>query len=115
MLHKLKNDRYRKNRGSYSRLLAISCASCNELVALYQKDGPGALKRMYLDRIYQSDYSDLVKKPLNELPQLVCRGCGSFLGVPMMYEKEKRLAFRLFAGSVAKKIVKAGKRSEMMK
>jgi len=87
--------------------LEISCEGCGQIVGFYQKDGPGILKRMYLDRIYKSkDYSDLAGKSFKSLPPLVCRKCGRLLGVPMIYEKEKRPAFRLFQGAVIKKIVK---------
>ena len=105
--NKLKNDKYKKNRGGYSRLLQIGCEGCGAVLCHYQKDGPGMLKRMYLDRISESDYSNLRDKNFNELPLLICRQCNRHLGVPMVYEKEKRFAFRLFQGSVTKKIVKA--------
>jgi hypothetical protein len=108
MKNKLKNDKYKKNRGGYSRLLEISCEGCGAALGYYQKDGPGILKRMYLDRIYKSDdYSDLSNKLFNELPQLICKKCKRHLGVPVIYEKEKRFAFRLFQGSVTKKIIKS--------
>lgn len=104
----LKNDKYKKNRGGYSRLLEISCEGSGAAIGYYQKDGPGILKRMYLDRIYKSDdYSNLSNKSLDELPQLTCKQCKRHLGVPMVFEKEKRFAFRLFQGSVTKKIVKS--------
>jgi len=32
--------------------------------------------------------------------------CGEYLGIPMIYQKERRLAFRLFAGAVTTKIGK---------
>jgi hypothetical protein len=70
-LLQLKHDKYRKARGGYSRLLEIHCEHCSHVIALYQKDGPGSLKRL--------------------------------LGIPYIYEKEKRPAFRLFQGSVTKK------------
>jgi len=47
-----KNDRYKKNRGGHSRWLLLSCEKCQNKVAIYQKDGPGILKRTYLDRIF---------------------------------------------------------------
>lgn len=63
---------------------------------------------MYLDRIYESEsYSDLDTHELKKIPTLSCPGCHELLGVPYVYEKEKRLAYRLFVGSVAKKIVKS--------
>jgi len=93
-----KNDRYKKARGGYSRLLKISCQKCGENVCLYQKDGPGNLRRMYIDRIIDSKIS-ISKKDLS-CPK------GHLLGVKIIYEKEKRPAFRLFVDSVVKKITK---------
>ena len=95
----LKHDKYKKARGGYSRLLTISCQKCNEVICLYQKDGPGDLKRMYIDRISESKIA-LTRKDLS------CNN-SHLLGVKMIYEKEDRPAFRLFVGAVAKKIVKA--------
>lgn len=93
-----KNDRYKKVRGEYSRLLKISCQKCDELICLYQKDGPGNLRRMYIDRITDPKVSISKKDlycPKNHL-----------LGVKIIYDKEKRPAFRLFVDSVVKKITK---------
>ncbi|MDQ5929971.1 MAG: hypothetical protein QG594_1753, partial [Bacteroidota bacterium] len=44
---KFKNDKYKKARGGVSALLDIKCAHCGSHLFFYQKDGPGALKRMY--------------------------------------------------------------------
>ena len=105
---KFKSDNYKKNRGGYSRLLDIQCGKCSEHLFFYQKDGPGILKRMYLDRIYESTkYSGLENSPLKDVPQLTCTNCKSLIGVPYIYEKENRLAFRLFVGGVVKKIIKS--------
>jgi len=94
----LKNDKYKKVRGGYSRLLKISCQKCSENVCLYQKDGPGNLRRMYIDRISDPKVS-ILKKDLS-CPK------GHLLGVKIIYEKEKRPAFRLFVDSVVKNIIK---------
>jgi hypothetical protein len=51
----LKRDKYKSTRGGYSRLLNLHCRKCNSLVAVYQKDGPGNLRRLYLDRILAPD------------------------------------------------------------
>jgi hypothetical protein len=51
MKNKFINDKYKKVRGGYSRLLDITCEKCGNHVCYYQKDGPGILKRMYFDRI----------------------------------------------------------------
>jgi ribosomal protein S27E len=95
---KLAQDKFRKARGGYARLLEIRCEKCKTLLCLYQKDGPGPLRRMYIDRIVKT-YAEAGKK-------LVCHKCGHVLGIRYVYEKEKRPAFRLFEGSVKKKIVK---------
>ena len=105
---KFKSDKYKKSRGGYSRLLDIQCGKCTKHLFFYQKDGPGILKRMYLDRIYKSDkYSGLENNSLKSVPQLVCPSCKALIGIPYIYEKENRSAFRLFVGGVVKKIVKS--------
>jgi len=96
---KFKNDRFKKDRGGYSRLLDISCESCGCYICLYQKDGPGNLRRMYIDRI-RKEKVILTKKSLT-CPK------GHLLGVKIIYKKENRPTFRLFADSVIKKIVKS--------
>jgi len=96
---KLKNDRYKKNRGGYSRLLAVACQKCGSGICKYQKDGPGNLRRMYIDRISDARVS-IGRK------DLTCTK-GHLVGVKMVYEKENRPAFRLFVDSITKRIVKA--------
>ena len=93
-----KNDKYKKVRGGSSRLLRISCQKCGEQICSYQKDGPGSLKRMYIDRITEPMVS--ISKKNFSCPK------GHLLGVKIIYEKEKRPAFRLFVDSVVKKIIK---------
>jgi hypothetical protein len=97
---KLKNDKYKKARGGRSRLLEIICANCQAALFKYQKDGPGILKRLYIDRI--EDFK-------NQDQRLTCPKCREHLGNLIIYEKENRPAYRLFAGAVAKKIVKTPK------
>lgn len=94
-----KNDKYKKVRGGYSRLLKISCQKCDEYICNYQKDGPGNLRRMYVDRIINPKVSILRK-------DLSCSN-NHLIGVKIIYEKEKRSAFRLFVDSVIKKIIKS--------
>lgn len=102
-----KNDIYKKARGGYSRLLDISCADCETHICFYQKDGPGILKRMYLDRIIDSNFEGQQNKVLKEVKVFACPNCKQLLGIPIVYKKENRLAYRLFAGSVSKKISKS--------
>lgn len=95
---KLKNDKYKRARGGYTRLLHISCQKCGSSICQYQKDGAGNLRRMYIDRIFEPKIS-LARKDLT-CPK------GHLLGVKIIYEKEKRPAFRLFVDAVSKKIVR---------
>lgn len=104
---KFKKDGYAKRRGAPA-MLAISCSECNKLLMGYQKDGPGPLIRCYLDRIHyperlQSILSNCTEK--NECPNLECQNCNALIGVPMVYEKENRLAYLLKPGAFKMKKV----------
>lgn len=91
-----KKDKYSKVRGGYSRRLKVYCRKCNNYILSYQKDGPGNLRRMYFDRIF-----DLKPKK-----QLVCNKCKELLGIRYVYPKENRKSFRLFQDAVIKKVAK---------
>lgn len=107
---KFKSDKYKRVRGGYSRLLDIQCANCTKHLFFYQKDGPGILKRMYLDRIFESNlYSGLEKKSLKDIPQFICPYCSELLGIPYIYKKEQRLVLRPLVGGIIKKIVRSSK------
>lgn len=93
----MKRDIYSRARGGWSRILDIRCENCSTHLCYYQKDGPGHLKRMYIDRMINFTTSD---------SELACKNCSTSLGVKTVYKKENRLAYRLFAGAVKKKIIK---------
>jgi hypothetical protein len=96
---KLISDKYRKARGGHSRLLEISCEKCGCLVSKYQKDGPGNLRRMYIDRMLDAQLNTSKK-------ELLCLR-GHVLGIRIIYKKENRLAYRIFVDAVKKKIIKS--------
>jgi hypothetical protein len=96
----IKQDRYRKARGGYSRLLNIFCDHCKHLLFLYQKDGRGPLQRLYLDRIIKPQRRSH-KKALN------CPSCQHMIGTYYIYAKEQRPAYRLYQDAVMKKIIPA--------
>jgi ribosomal protein S27E len=107
MIMKIKSDKYRKARGGYSRFLNVHCEHCGAKILIYQKDGPGPLKRLYLDRIFTPEnLANFQKFPINKIPNLTCSKCKSVLAVPYIYKKEQRKAYRLFVGAVTKKITK---------
>lgn len=99
------SDKYRKTRGGYSRMLDIRCETCGAHICYYQKDGSGSLKKMYLDRIRGSRYENLQNTSFRKLPDFTCQKCKKLLGVPIIYEKEDCLAFRLFQDEVTKTIM----------
>ena len=106
----LKRDKFKSARGGYSRLLDISCRKCGQQVVTYQKDGPGNLRRLYLDRIFSPDQLvGLQNSNLKDISQLKCTKCDEVLGTPYVYPKESRKAFRLYQDSVVKKIKKLNK------
>lgn len=103
----LKRDKYKSSRGGYSRLLDIHCYKCQSLVLTYQKDGPGTIRRLYMDRIFSPErLIDLQKHNLKDITPLKCSKCGFIMGMPYIYEKEKRKAFRVFQDALIKKIAK---------
>lgn len=95
---KLKRDRYMSVRGGTSSFFNIYCAHCRRWLLLYQKDGPGNLYRLYVDRIHAPEDEDIKKSS-----RLICTNCNIPVGVLMTYKREDRLAFRLIPGSIVKK------------
>lgn len=105
-----KNDKYKSKRGGHSRLLNVCCRKCESVVAVYQKDGPGNLRRMYLDRIFEpAEMTGLESMDIKDVPPLKCKKCSEILGTPYIYLKEKRKAFRLYQDSVVKRLRKLSK------
>ena len=100
----IKNDKYKKARGGHSRILDVSCSECDKHLFYYQKDGPGILKRAYLDRI--------IGLNLAGKSSLICPKCKKTLGVATIYKKESRLAIRFFEGAVSKRITSLSKLKE---
>lgn len=93
-IYKIQRDRFQKDRlklGGETIMLSISCASCEEPLLVYQKDGLGPLKRCYVDRIawQTGGEKDLTHDPLK------CPTCKETVGTPMIYKKEDRPAVRM--------------------
>ncbi len=84
-----KRDLFKKNRGGWSRLLNIYCRKCSYLVAVYQKDGSGNLRRLYLDRIFAPEnLVNLNLKKIEDITKFRCEKCKEVLGTPYIYGKE---------------------------
>jgi len=95
-MYHVKRDKFQKSRGGYSRILDISCEHCGEHICYYQKDGPGSLRRMYVDRI-------IGLQPIERF--LTCPNCQHELALRIVWKKENRPAYRLFVDSINKVIV----------
>ena len=111
MAIRLKNDKYKVKRGGAAKLIDVICKNCNSNVLLYQKDGPGWLKRCYLNRIFWPvKYSKLQNdKSINSaesMPKLVCLNCRTVIGIPSRH-KDGRWAFTLIRGSFKRRINKS--------
>lgn len=102
-----KRDKYKSARGGYSRLLNLHCRKCNTVFAEYQKDGPGNLRRLYMDRIMAPDkLVGVEEKSIKDISPLKCPKCGYVIGIPYIYKKENRKAFRVFQDALVKRIQK---------
>ncbi len=102
----MKKDRYSRARDGASRILQLTCSVCEAPFALYQKDGPGRLLRLYADRIYWPEelverLADIDADNVKEIGVLACGECDEALASPMVYKSENRPAFRVQPGSIA--------------
>lgn len=96
---KLVNDKYRLDRGGWSRILAINCKSCNMFLYYYQKDGKGPLKRCYLDRI-------IGFKPHFDSKGYIFCNCKACIGFNEPYSKENnRPAIRIAVEALSYKLI----------
>ena len=82
-------DKYWKKRGSFSRIYKIYCV-CGNYWITYQKDGPGHLKRVYVDRI--SNWKNTI----------ICKKCKLVFGYKIHY-KEKRETYRIYRRKIVMK------------
>ncbi len=104
MNFEFKRDKYKRARGTYSRLVNLYCRACGNFLAVYQKDGPGNLRRLYMDRIfYPAKLANLQYKSLNDIPMLKCSKCKEDIATPYIYEKENRKAFKVYQDMVVKR------------
>lgn len=95
-------DTYRENRGRRSQFLNIYCENCGTYLLLYQKDGPGPLKRLYYDRILAPESLTKLQHK-KEVPQLICNTCKRLIAIPSIYERENRKVYALLAYMIIKK------------
>jgi len=89
-----------------SRIFQIYCSKCGSEVCVYQKEGAGNLLRIFLNKIISpNNMVEMFKtiKTKRDLHGLKCPSCGELIGVPMIYDKDNRLAFRLIPNKIIKK------------
>lgn len=92
------SDIFRRERGGSSEFLDLYCSNCDSYIGTYQKDGSGNLFRLYVDRL-QTPYEKYTAhfENIKDMEALNCPNpsCVMQIGIPMVYEKENRLAYRL--------------------
>jgi len=101
----IKKDKYLNARGGTVKFVDVSCTNCGEMFSVYQKDGPGWLKRCYLNRIIESSFYGI--KKVEDIKNLTC-SCGNTIGTPMKH-KDGRLAFKLIRGNFVRTLNKSQK------
>lgn len=107
MNFEFKKDKYKHARGTHSRLLNLFCRVCGEKIIIYQKDGPGNLRRIYLNRIFSpKKWTNLESKSLNAVPKISCPKCKEDIATPYLYKKENRKAFKVYQDALIKKVRK---------
>jgi len=103
---KIKKDKHFRKRGGNAKIIDILCSKCGNKLFTYQKDGPGWLKRCYLNRILSPEKYEKMQynpniKETKDIKNLIC-SCKQFIGSPMIH-KDKRLAFNLIRGNFKRK------------
>lgn len=108
MHFKFKNDKYRRVRGKSTKLVNLFCRVCRKHIMVYQKDDyPGRLRRLYFDRIfYPKNLTNLDTKSLRSVRKLRCPQCKEELGIPYIYKKEDRKAFKVYQDALIKEVRK---------
>ncbi len=101
---KIKRDKYLAARGGTAKITRVRCAKCGKKIFLYQKDGPGWLKRCYINRIISDSFNSSNEHDESTLKNLTC-DCGELIGTPMQH-KDGRLAFKLVRGSFKRTNIK---------
>ncbi|MCW1949259.1 MAG: hypothetical protein KIH89_002305 [Candidatus Shapirobacteria bacterium] len=98
--YRIKSDEYSRSRGGSSEMLDVRCARCSTKVLIYQKDGPGHLKRCYSDRIA---FRFVNPDKESDEALLQCPQCDQMIGRRMIYKPESREAYGLVPGSFSKR------------
>lgn len=102
-----KKDKFTHARDGGSKILDLHCRNCDTVFAVYQKDGSGYLRRMYMDRIVSPDsLVGLQNTNIDDIDPIRCSGCNTIVAMPYIYKKENRNAYRVFRDSVIKRIAK---------
>lgn len=101
------SDKYLQARGGKPHFLNIYCDHCGQHLLLYQKDNPGKLKRLYLDRIVApSHLAELTEHPIEDAPQLRCPKCNRLIAIAELYDQEPRGVYLLLSFATINKVAK---------
>ncbi|MFA7301209.1 MAG: hypothetical protein WC069_02790 [Candidatus Shapirobacteria bacterium] len=95
---KFTSDKYTKGRGSFSKRVFVKCVNCSEVIFNYQKEGNGAIEKLFFDKILDNFG---VKKE----SKLVCPKCEKILGSRFVFGKDKKQAFKVYPGAIYYRIL----------
>lgn len=100
-------DEYLDSRGGKPHFLNLYCDHCGQHLLLYQKDNPGKLKRLYLDRIVAPKrLSELNLQSIHDVPDFRCSNCNRLIAVAEKYDQEPRKVHLLLSYATINKIAK---------
>lgn len=88
------DDPYLHSRGGTYVMYDLHCEKCDAKLGIYQKDGPGPLKRLYVDRLQSAN------APAHDPMHVWSCLCKRPLAIAMVYPKEDRPCWTLFAHTV---------------
>jgi hypothetical protein len=92
------NDKYTKGRGSFSKRVEVKCVNCATIQFTYQKDGNGAIEKIFFSNILDNFG---VKKD----SKLICPKCKKLLGTRFVFGVTKKIAFKIYPGAIYYKII----------
>lgn len=95
-------DRYPKGRSPRRLDVEIKCVNCKTTQVMYRKTGNGPI-----DKVFFEDILDNVSLKKNK--ELSCPECEKVLGVRFVWGPERKVAFRMYPGSIYYKVVKEPK------
>jgi hypothetical protein len=95
-------DRFPQGRKKLSIRVEINCVNCKTTQFEYQKENNGPIDKVFFDSIHD-------KPEVKNSKEFRCVNCEKLLGNRFVFGPERRLAFRMYPGSIYFKVIKPPK------